>query len=393
MSFTPVRSTVPINQNFSPVPQTGSGIGFRDVLASNQTNNIYTALTSGKQRDQIIDAIQQARALIPPTFTAPSMQRSSEAFSIRNYYTMTPEEIKPKLKQLENDILSSDLSGMTSLEKLEWLEDKYKETFGDDFMMGFNLLHCVPGHDVYNKPGITIGNFEYVEIGLSFQSMFLNMIGQDGLKANRERLYGDMNDMEVMDALMKKYPQPLTNKDLALINAEIKAIGMSDDIGFFRYVESLIKNSNELPWDDNFPGWHDFEERWNSLLNNRADVQHLAYLHNANISDSRPNPHAQTWITQTTNILVKLGAILGPDGLFLQSKERIFLDYNPEFTTNDSDDLFDGFLKDLEKHEKTLRESRELLEKNRDMKKVSGVYEATVDNYYSNITSTADYSQ
>jgi len=56
-------------------------------------------------------------------------------------------------------------------------------------------------------------------------------------------------------------------------------------------------------------------------------------------------------------------------------------------------ELIDDFLKDLEKHEKALRESRELLEKNRDMKKVSGVYEATVDNYYSNIINTADYSQ
>ena len=32
-------------------------------------------------------------------------------------------------------------------------------------------------------------------------------------------------------------------------------------------------------------------------------------------------------------------------------------------------ELIDDFLKDLEKHEKALRESRELLEKSRDMKK------------------------
>lgn len=395
MSFSPVRNTIPNNSKFLPTPQASSANAYRDVLASNKTNSITTAISSGSQRDKIIDAINQARVFTPLAFTATPKQRANETFNIQNFYSMPPEEVKPLLKKVEEEIRSADISNMSNIEAYEWIENKFKEAFGEDFMMGFNLLHCVPANDIWNSEDRIISNYDYVHIGLSFNNMFWNKIGySEGLQANRERLYGDMSDSEIIDSLMAKYPQPMTNRDLALVSAEIKAVGISDDIGFFRYVDSLIKRPDELPWESTFPSFNEFEERWNMILNQRADIQHLAYLHNDNINDSRPNPHAQTWIMQTKDILVKLGAILGPDGSFLQSDKRIFANLNIKIgESDDSDDVIDELLEIMKQRDIRMKESMERTNRNRELREASGVYESSSDNFHNKVTGTTDYNQ
>jgi len=71
VGFSPIRNTAPVNTKFLPAPQTNPGNDFRDVLSTKGPNNtIFTALTSGSQRDKLIDAINQARVFTPPTFIA-----------------------------------------------------------------------------------------------------------------------------------------------------------------------------------------------------------------------------------------------------------------------------------------------------------------------------------
>jgi len=381
LSFSPIRSTVPANSKFLPTPQTGQGNDFRDVLSSNKTNNIYTALTSGSQRDKLIDAIHQARIFTPNAFK-PAAVQAREPFSIRNHYTMPPEEVKPLLEKLEDEIRNTDFSGKTNAEIYGFIENKYKEVFGDDFMMGHHLLMVVPGSNMWNNPDRPMSNYEYIDIGFSFKGLVSNEVGyMEMIQINRTRLYGDKSDGEVIDAIIAKYPQAKTNRDLALIEAELQSVGISfHSVG--RLVDALIIKPDEMPWDDNYPSWAEFEDRWNKIMNARANVQQLAYMHNGDIKEARTNPLVLQSVMQTVNILVKLGAELGPDGYFLNPDKSLFVSLDVELGAGDSDELFDEFLKDLEQHEKNLQESREQLEKNLNTKEAVGVYESASDNYH-----------
>jgi len=57
---------------------------------------------------------------------------------------------------------------------------------------------------------------------------------------------------------------------------------------------------------------------------------------------------------------VQLGAILGPDGLFIKSEKHIFSDLNVKLgAPDDSDDLLDEWLEELKQRNIRMRESRE----------------------------------
>jgi len=381
LSFSPVRNIVPANSKFLPTPQTSAGNDFRDVLASNKTSNIYTALTSGSQRDKLIDAINQARMFTPNAFK-PAAAQAREPFNIQNHYTMPPEEVKPILEKLEEEIRNTDFSGMSNAQIYGFIENKYIEEFGNEFMMGHHILMVVPGSGMWNNPDRPMSNYEYVDIGFSFKDMVSSELGyMEMLQTNRTRLYGDKSDGEVIDAIIAKYPQGKTNRDLVLIEGELQSVGINfHSVG--RLVDTLIIKSDEMPWDDNYPSWSDFEDRWNNIMNARANVQQLAFMHNASLKEARTNPLVAESVMQTRDILVKLGAELGPDGYFLNPDKSIFVSLDVEFGAGDSDALFDGFLKDLEQHHKNLDESRERLEKNRYTREVLGVYESASDNYH-----------
>jgi len=104
--------------------------------------------------------------------------------------------------------------------------------------------------------------------------------------------------------------------------------------------------------------WSDYEEVWNSLLSKPANVQEMAFMHNGAIRDEPRNPH----VLRVRDILVKLGAELGPNGYFLDPDGNPFVELSVTYGSLDSDDLFDEFHDDLEQHDEKMQESRELLE-------------------------------
>ncbi|MDR2585426.1 MAG: hypothetical protein LBC84_04295, partial [Prevotellaceae bacterium] len=393
ISFAANRNTFSINSNYLPRAQTVTDQNFREALSSNRQNSSPPAINGSFSRDNLLNAISQARVGTAAVFNAPVTIRNTEPFSTSNYYDMSPEEVRPLLKQLEEEILSTDFSGMSNLEIYEFIENKFIDTFGEDFMKAHNLLMVVPGSGMFNNSDRPMSNYEYVDIGHSFKDMVSVKIGYaEMLQVNRTRQFGDMSNSEVINAVIANHPQPLTNRSLALIGAELQSVGISDDIGFGRYVDALLLRRDELPWNSNYPHWNELEERWNILLDQRADIQHMASLHNAILSDTRPNPHSLPWVMQTKDILVKLGAKLGPDGLFLQSENRIFVDLDIKLGgASDSDDLLDEFIESLNKHEKKLRESKERYESNRESAEVGKLYESNSDSYHSSSVSTSDF--
>ncbi|MCL2662235.1 MAG: hypothetical protein FWE83_02770, partial [Oscillospiraceae bacterium] len=370
-----------------PIP----GHNFRDILASNGQNSINIAVSSGSQRDKIMDAINQARVFTPPAFTPALPGRQNEPFNIRNHYTMPPEEVRPLLKQLEDELNTVDFSGMSGVGVYNFIESKFIEVFGDDFMMGFKLLMVVPGNNMYNNPDRPMSNYEYVDIGHSFRDMVSGRVGYgEMLNINRTRLYGDMSNGDIVDAIIAKYPQAMTNRCLALIEGELQSIGI-DFFSVGRLVDKLIIGPDELPWEDNYPSWSEFEERWSKLLDGRAQVQRLAALHNRDLIEARTNPLIAEAVMQTKSILVKLGAVLGPDGLFIDPDEDKSVELNVEI--GGTGDLIDDFLKDLERHDNRLRETRELREKSYESKEAGKAYESASENYHNKMTSTSDNLQ
>jgi len=361
------RNILSNNSNFLSASQPITGQNFREVLSTHRNTTTNPTINNGSSRDDILNTISQTRAGSASVFFAPPIIASREPFSIRNLYTMPPEEVKPLLRQLEDEIHSADLCGKSNLEIYEFIENKFIEVFGEDFMIGFNLLKVVPGNNMWNNPDRPMSNYEFVDIGHSFNELVSGRVGySEMLNINRTRLFGDKNDNEVIDAIIAKHPQPLTNRSLALIEGELQSVGFN----FFavgRLVDALIVGADELPWNSNYPSWSEFEERWTALLNSRADVQHLAFLHNGDLKEARTNPLVFAPVMQTKNILEKLGAKLGPDGLFMHSenfklnlKDLINKDGMP-------DDPIDELIEALNRHDKKLRESKERYENNREI--------------------------
>jgi hypothetical protein len=270
---------------------------------------------------------------------------------------MPPEDVQPILKRLIEEIRYGNYSGMTNKEIYERIESKFADSFGEDFMMGFNLFQAVPAFDMYNNPDRPMSNYEYVDIGHTFNDLVSGIVGFGEMQnINRERLYGNKDDMEIIDAIIAKHPQRLTNRCLALITAEMRAVGINDNIGFELYVEKLFGKSG----GNSMSGWDGFEETWNNLLIRPANVQQMAFAHNKALDDEPNNP----FVLRVRDILVKLGAELGPNGLFLDPDGNPFVELNVEFSG--AGDLIDELLETLEKHDENLRETRERYDGNRE---------------------------
>lgn len=298
-----------------------------------QTYTVSHSVKTGSLRDNILNTISQSRMAVAE-FTLKPAALSRESFNIRNYYTMQPEEVHPMLSQLEDVILSTDFSNMTGIEIYEYIESKFINIFGENFMMARHLLG-----NIYNTGEYYSGmnpdrksTEQYMSIGVTFEGLVHMQVGytNNGWDAgemrsiNRERLYGNMNDAEIMDALKTKYPEPMTNRSLALLAAEIQSIGLSDDIGMFRYTSALLIKSGECVTKDTMPSWEELEARWSNLLDRPANMQLLFAAHNEVMmdKDNRKNPY----VLQVRDILMKLGATLGHNGLFMHDLDNEWLD-------------------------------------------------------------------
>ena len=380
------RNQIPGVLNFPQAPVSSSGISFRDVLASNKQSAIATAVTFGSQRDSILDTINQARVNAAPEFNGVPAG-AVRGFNIQDIYDMPPEDVKQALALLKDEISYNNFSGMSGKEIYERIENKFIEVFGEDFMMGFNLLQHVPGSVMSNDEGREITNYEYIEIGRAFNELVSGAVGFDEMfKINRERLYGNKSDMEIIDDIIAKYPERLTIHNLAMIVADMQSVGINDNIRFGNYLDILYERHGDSSMSD----WSDYEKVWNSLLKKPANVQEMAFQLNGAIRDEGKNPY----VMRARDILVKLGAVLGPNGLFLDPDGQGHVELNVDFTSPDSDDLFDEFLSDLEEHDEDLKEARELLEENSDAKDTGGVYEPAYEGVYNyNIASNVEYSQ
>ncbi|MCL2628058.1 MAG: hypothetical protein FWD44_05085 [Oscillospiraceae bacterium] len=386
ISFAPVKNNVINDSKLPPVTQSSFGVSFRDILAGSKQNNIAPAILLGSQRDKIMDAIAQARAFTPPAFSAPP----KEPFNIRTFYSMPPEEVSALRKELTEELNNNlSLFGMTAAGVYEYIENRYKEVFGEDFLIAQNLQGNLCGSLLSDEAKETT-NYAYIQIGIDFNIAIGNHVGKhldmntSTADINRERLYGNMSDREIMDTVMAKYPQPMTIRSLALLESELVSVGLNY-LGVGKYANAVTLHADECVTKGNMPSWEELERRWNKVIDKPADIQHLATFLNPTLGDRQEmrRPGVFQRVMQTVEMLVKLGAVLGPDGLFVEPKKSVFVELDVKLgAPDDSDDLVDEFLKDLEKHDKTLSENKEQLDKNRELKEVSEKYSSYSANFY-----------
>ena len=369
-----------------PVPKAGSPGSFRNTLTGFLGSPSPVTAGSVNARDNILDTIAQARATTAPALSAKPSVLAAEPFDIRAYYSMPPEEVAPRARELSEELHGTDFTGMTGVEVYEYIENRYKEVFGDDFMMAHSLLGFL-----YNTGEYYTGmnpnrssNEQFMIIGSDFygavNSLTLHLRSKDTppTEINRARLYGNKSSGEIMDAIIAKYPQPPTNRSLALMNEELYSVGLGTyDLG--RYIDAHIMRPGESAVHGTMPQWKELANRWSLILDSPANVPLLSAIQNVHLQESRTHAASLPWAMQAKDMLVKLGAPLGSDGYFLYklSKEQLLFLFGigddvegpGSLAVEVKRDLIDDFIELLDQHDKHLRESREAMDERRDLSK------------------------
>ena|GEM_PF-2988960 len=184
----------------------------------------------------------------------------NDDWCISNYYQVPVNEVWPKIREVQQAIELADFLGMTDIEIYDWIENKYAEAFGKDFMMAYNLGGVAdPVKDLSTpEPG-----YNYVHIGSSFYGSVIKQFGSSTtrpsarcVEINRERLFGNMSNREIMDTVRAKYPpnSSLTYGDYRRILSELESVGIRVggcyDLGHYAKLDSngkvISSYENEL---------------------------------------------------------------------------------------------------------------------------------------------------
>lgn len=325
------------NGNHSTTQQTQPTVGRvsanafrRDILNLGNTSSPFqlyspSAADNGSLRDGVLNAISQTRAGTPSAFFAPAVaakMRPPKPIDFSSYYTMPPEEVMPILDQLSEEIFNTDFSAMTALQIYEWIENRFIETFGENFMMGSHLMGNIPFDGCLDRAGITKNsNFTYIQIGIRFNSWVCHHIrgSKSAFDVNRERRFGNKNDGEIVNALKAEQSQPLTNRGLAIVAGELYSVGITDMkvSGMGHVVDVLIGSPTTRPAGELMPPWDNMEASWGRHLDSPADrsLSIMFAAHNKLMSDrdNMSNPY----ILRFRDLLVHFGGRLGSDGLFI----------------------------------------------------------------------------
>jgi len=197
------------------------------------------------------------------TYSATPATLNTPNWSINDYYLLAPEEVSPRLQELVNEIESADLSGMTNVEKYDWIENKFVEAFGEDFRMahalalwGSGYTSILPVFD--NQVRLQVGGWEAAK------------------RVNFERLYSGMNTNEVRNMIREKYPQNLTNRDFLLMFNEMDNVGVADQgvyVMRYQYVQNLVIEYKTEYADGKYPYWNmETTNKWAGMLDNPVSM-------------------------------------------------------------------------------------------------------------------------
>ena len=156
------------------------------------------------------------------TYSAPTGAQKNENWCISDHYKISQGDIYTTLQAVRGEIAEADFSGMTDVEIYDWIEGRFIEAFGEDFMMAESLRISGP----------RTGGLDFTEVGKAFTSALYRQFGSNSFPEaiNRQRLYGDMSTHEIQDSIRAKYPENLTNRELFLLLSELEAVGVGGQL-------------------------------------------------------------------------------------------------------------------------------------------------------------------
>jgi len=272
------------------------------------------------------------------TLASASAAAVLQSWRIEDHYPIDEADVQPMVREIYQELKNTDFSGMSSIEKYTYIENKYIEAFGEDFMMA----------DALKLQG------EFWRIGSGFRTTLGYHFGGDYeafSQVNRIRLYGDMSTGEIQELIKAKYPKELTNRELCLMWSEMEMVGV---------VPPNISSTMLSNYSTDFAGFNEAtnstdKNRWLDALDKKANLSMLFGAYN--IAEMSMSGHKMG--IEARNFLVNvLGARLNEKGLLEPSYwELVNGDWkvNPRYVTPD---LEGSFLEALEQHDASLCANR-----------------------------------
>jgi len=146
---------------------------------------------------------------VPPVIKT---QESAASSYVSQYYPIPEDEVIQALSNVRHIINNANMSEKSDAEKYSFIENKFIDAFGNDFLIARNL---------------SLPSTMFYLIGIEFSDT-LNRHIENPEQVNRERLYGDKSSDAVQDTIRSKYPSDLTNRDMFLMVNEMRNSGVLD---------------------------------------------------------------------------------------------------------------------------------------------------------------------
>jgi len=294
--YQPVQSTDPAKPSFQDILEEI----VNEVKPPQQT---YSAPST---------TLANTTSIPPPMTPSASAPESSGFFDIGRYYTIPESEVVAKIREVRHNINMSDMTAKTDIEKYDWIENRFADAFGKDFMMARNL-------------GLPSSMFYMV--GIEFTDT-LNRHIDDPAQVNRERLFGDADTEEIQNTIRDKYSETLTNRGLFMMVHEMRNAGVLDSdslrsigvegvnnvIDTLTMLRSYAKVNTQTSSDDpNTLTIEERDKRWMNVLNKPVNTNDLFRLFNAWSQDNRFSMGSDL----SSFIRNFLGGVKNDDGLFV----------------------------------------------------------------------------
>jgi hypothetical protein len=247
---------------------------------------------------------------VPPVIKP---QETSETEYISKYYTIPESQVVPKIIEVRQIINSTDMSGKTDIEKYNFIENRFVDAFGKDFMMARNLF--LPSSMFYM-------------IGVEFNDTLGRHI-ENPEQVNRQRLHGNAGSDTIQNNIRNNFPADLTNRDLILMVNQMRSEGVLDantvrtvgDEGARRIMDtfSVLRNYIRYSTKSNDTGGlgslsaAERDRRWINLLDKPVNSGQLFNTFNVWKQYGRVDICRNT----TSFFVDHMDANLGADGFFI----------------------------------------------------------------------------
>jgi len=175
---------------------------FQGILADTINETAPTAQAQNNNTAIAMDSV-------PPVIKT---QGTAEPSYVSKYYPIPEDEVVSKIVEVRHIINNENMATKTDIEKYDFIENKFIDAFGKDFMIARDL----------NLP-----TSMFYMIGVEFNSTLGKHI-ENPEQTNRIRLHGNASTENIQEKIRESYPPELTNRDLFNMVGQMRSEGVLD---------------------------------------------------------------------------------------------------------------------------------------------------------------------